>query len=245
METRYLNRLPDDVRALVATIEEYCGVEISVTVDPSRSCRIPNEPDPLACEVAKDGAQILIPTAEVFPNASVLHELLHIRRFLLDGVPRIVICDDYDDWTPQRQTALIGLDNSLEHLLIVPEELQFRPKRKEYWGRVIHRALNRLALENLPLIDRERYILINWVFLQHVLPGSDLNSQASALIEKLGINDRAARMADALLPALNFKESAVRICFEHLQLPLDIGCLEYIDIRNQSSHEIHIRAVQV
>jgi len=80
-----------------------------------------------------------------FPNVSVFHELQHIRRVFLEGVPRITACEDFELWSPQLDTALAKLDNNLEHLVIVPRELEVYPERRAYWEIRVQRFLDRLA----------------------------------------------------------------------------------------------------
>ena len=217
-------------------IEKKCAIELKVEVDADRKC--------LACEMNQHGARILTPSAGHFPDDSVVHELLHIRRVLLDGIPRIVVCKDYDNWTPGLETALTGLDNSLEHLVIVPEELKCRPKRSSYWE---DKASIKLA--DLPTVnysdekDRERWALMTWVFIHHVLNNEVLDQQAWLLIESLGVSGQASILAAVLPALLHSKEKVVLNCFEHLCLPLDIASLEYIDIQNRDIREIPLAQI--
>lgn len=244
MEPAYLNRLPNDIRNLVGEIEEASGVEIIVVVDSERAHGTLAQPCSLACQVNAHGATLLIPAPEHFPDSSVLHELLHLRRFLLSGVPRISVCNDYPSWTLEFEIALTGLDNALEHLIIVPEELQHRGERGVYWRRIMLRVLADLQSPALSKDDRERHALIGWVFIQHVLPDPELMDTAATLIDRLGIQDRAARLVDELIPSLHSKERTVRICFEHLHLPIEAGCLEYIDCLNVSVREVPLAEVR-
>jgi hypothetical protein len=233
MEKAYLDRLPADVRFLVERIEHASGVKIEVIIDPSRARGLPDREDSLACEVDKHRARLLIPAPEYFSDASLLHELLHIRRFLVDGVPRIVVCYGYDNWTPELKKGLTRLDNSLEHLIIVPEELKIRPKRKTYWEKVIHRALDQIHFTRF---DGDE--LINWVFIQLVLPDQNLILKADAIITHHRVNDHASQFFAALVPSLHSKESTVQVCLEHLCIPERAVCLEYFDSRNGTRRTI-------
>ena len=60
----------------------------------------------MACEIDEHGARLLIGNPAYFPDASVFHELQHIRRILLEGVPRIVVCEGFEPWSPQLDTPL-------------------------------------------------------------------------------------------------------------------------------------------
>lgn len=222
MQKSYLDRLPDDVRFFVKQIEQDSGVEITVKVDPSRASGSPDCPGRLGCKANEHCAQILIPKCDHFPDASVLHELFHIRRFLVNGIPRIISSPTYDNWTPELKDALGSLDNSLDHLVIVPQELECRPKRKSHWK---DRVLSALQSGNISNGD----VLLNWVFIQHVLPDRNLIDKASELILRRRIKDYVTLITESLISSLSSKERTVKLCFKHLNIPEEAGCLEYID----------------
>ncbi len=245
MQNEYLSQLSDDVRSLVEQTEQSSGIDITVVVDPSRMRGRQDQPDSLACDVSQHGARLLVPTTDHFPDGSVLHELLHIRRFLVNGVPRIVVCDDYSVWTPQLETALTQLDNSIEHLIIVPEELEHRPDREDYWKTVMTRVFNELEVNDLPDEDRERHALINSVFVRRVLDDDELVNRVAALTGSLGINDKAARLLEEVSYSLYSKERTVQLYFEHLCLPIEAGCLEYMNTHNRSSRRITLAEVDL
>jgi hypothetical protein len=67
-----------------------------------------------------------------------------------------------------------------------------------------------------------------------------LRTPARALIENLGIADRADRFVTALVPALSSKEKVVALCCEHLSLPTASVCLEYLDSQNGRSREVSL-----
>lgn len=229
MQNAYLDRLPDDVRFFVNQIEQDSGVEITVKIDPSRASKSPDWPDRLAVKVNEQCAQILIPKPDYFPDASVLHELFHIRRFLVNGIPHIISCPTYENWTPELDKALANLDNNLEHLIIVPEEFEHRPERKLYWK---NRVLK--SLQSVNISDGD--VLINWIFIQHVLPDHNLIDKASELILHFRVNDRVTQITEALISSLYSKEMTVKLCFKHLGIPEEAGCLKYIDSQRGSSH---------
>jgi hypothetical protein len=228
MQIAYLERLAPDVRSLVEQIEQATGINIDVEVDSNRTT--------MACDIDKSGAQLSIPSPAYFPDDSVLHELLHIRRFFIEHVPRLIVCDDFDNWTPQLETAFAKLDNNIEHLVIVPAELTQRPARIAHWRTNTAHAINNI--QDFLTDDRKRWALVTWLFIHHVLPEHDLIEQVLALTEHLGIRDHAARFAEVVIPSLASKERTVSACFEYLWLPQDAACLEYFDIQHRRSREI-------
>ncbi|MQR00975.1 hypothetical protein [Glaciimonas soli] len=238
MQPEYIARLPLDIRTLVEEIERASRVKITVEVDSARARNIPSQPDTMACEFSPHGAKLLIPTSDYFPDGSVLHELLHVRRFLVEGIPCLVDCLTYQHWRLYFAAGLIRLDNSIEHLIIVPEELRIRPNRREYWERVMMRLWDELALDRLTELARRELALINWAFIEHVLPGSAVQSYARVVLAKFDLTDRAQRCCDELIPSLQDKESAIRVCFSHLELPLEVASLEYIDTHAGTRREV-------
>lgn len=245
MQPEYLARLPLDISALVEEIEQASGVEITVEVDPARVRNIPEHPDIMACAFSPRAARLLIPAPDYFPDGSVLHELLHIRRFLVEGIPCLVDCDAYEGWRPSIAAGLTRLDNSIEHLIIVPEELQLRPDRRAYWERVMMRLWDELASDRFNQLDRRQLALVNWAFIEHVLPGSAVQSYSRVVLAKFDLTDRARRCYDELIPSLSDKESAVKVCFRHLGLPLEMASFEYVDTHTGTRREVPLDRLQM
>ena len=228
MEKYYLIQLPEDVSNLVKKIEQKSGVEIKVKVCPSRACK-----GTLACKVAKGKAQILIPSEDYFPESSVLHELLHIQRFHLYGVP-IIIGADMNYLNGELIKVLAEIDNDLEHLIIVPEELKRRPKRKDYWVEKIQCALDKINSDNYK--DKRDMIYLtlkNWIFIKHVLKDDELILTTRKLLEFFKLNDRASQLHDAIVLSLHSKEKIVKIMFNHFNKPAKCASFQYNDGRRE------------
>lgn len=238
MDKIYLEKLPTDIRSLVEEIEDGTHIEIEVQVDASR-----DKTGTLACEVDQHSAKILTPKAEYFPDGSVLHELLHIRRFLLEDIPRIIVCDDYEHWTPQLDKGLTDLDNRLEHLIIVSEELKIRPSRRKHWGHVMQCVLRDIGTAAINEEDRKRYSLLNWIFVHYALRDDNLSEQAWLLITQLCVSEQAEKFNKALISSLDSKEHTVRVCFEHLDIPFDVASLEYLNSRDCTSQVIPLTKI--
>ena len=238
MKNNYLTMLPDDIQAFVLDIELKAVIDIRVAVDDSRTGRHPDEPDPLACDIDEDGATILIPRADYFPDGSVLHELMHINRFLVEKVPRINICDSH--WDPKLETVFAQLDNNLEHLIIVPEELRRRPARRGRWVLVIERTLSEIRSGKLLQGDRDFLGIYTLAFIEHVLDDSCLRESSESILDELGLRYRAAAFRDAIIPALASKETTTRICVEQFHLVEDYICFDYLDPRSKSRRQTRV-----
>ena len=239
MKKHYLAKLPVDIQSFVIDIEREAEIDIRVAVDDSRAGRHQGEPDPLACDIDEDGATILIPRADYFPGGSVLHELLHINRFLVEQVPQINICDNH--WDPQLETVFGQLDNNLEHLVIVPEELRRRPARRDRWISVIDRTLSEIRTGKLQQADRDFLGIYTLAFIEHVLNDPCLRERSESILDGLGLRDRAVAFREAIIPALASKEATTRICVEQFRLLEDPICFEYLDSRSSSRRQTGIK----
>jgi len=228
MQTIYLNRLAPDVRTFAEELEQAIGFEIVVKVNRHKPRCASDEPGGLECEVDQSGAKILIPEPDWFPDGSVLHELIHIRRFLVEGIPLLVDNEAHERWNPCVSTAVTYHDNCMEHLIIVPEELRLRPARQAHWERATKQVWDTLAADGTHEIDRRQGALANWMFIRHVMPGSAARAFAMGVLDRFGFRESAEGFFEALVPVLSNKEQLVRVWFEHLNIPLETASLLYL-----------------
>jgi hypothetical protein len=238
MQAEFETRLSPDVKALVRDTEESIGVEITVVIDPKRASNSPDESGRMGCDVTANGAQILIGNVAYFPDASVFHEVQHVRRILVEGVPRLVVCEEFEPWSPQLSTAMVQLDNNLEHLLIVPRELRAYPERRTYWKGRLQRMISRLAASNMPEYERHRFAMLALLLVDQMLPDEQLKSSVVLVLQDLGITERAVRYREESIAALMSKKELVRVTFDHFGLPSAAGCLQYLDSRAHSTRTV-------
>lgn len=99
---------------LVDSIESSCSCEIEVRQD---SAMLPREDhSPVACTITEDARPvILFRTEEDFTASGAVHELLHLERYLVSGVPQMQPASE----------GVVGMvepmENILEHLIIIPK----------------------------------------------------------------------------------------------------------------------------
>lgn len=237
MQPEFLDRLSPQVRALVEDVERASGVEVAVSIDARRAGRGPEGKGILACNVEPQAVSLLTPTTDYFPDGAVVHELLHVRRLLVERVPRVSDNVDFEAWHPGLGGALTDLDNALEHLVIVPEELSLRPERADHWGGVMAMVWGGRLAEVKDAEDQRRWALLHWVFMRHVVPTSAAMTMAVSALGHLGLTNEADELYTRLVPELGSKERAVRVCFAHLRLPLGAATLEYLDCRTGKTRE--------
>lgn len=161
MREDYLDRLSPEVQAFVREVEETSGVTIEIKLDACRAGRGPDGTGILACDIDDRGATLLVPSEEYFPDGGVVHEVLHIRRILVEGVPRLADNPDSGLSSPEVCQGLVNLDNALEHLIVVPEEFFRRPESAERWTRIMERiCVDELAAMGNPH-DQRRWTLLH------------------------------------------------------------------------------------
>lgn len=229
MNKYYFDRLPDDLRTMVVSIEIETSLEIEVEVDQSRAGKFLHEPDTLACVVNEFEARLLIPSPNTFPSDAVLHELLHIQRFLVEGVPQIAVCENR--WHPELEKIFTDLDNNLEHLVIVPKELAQRPKRKDRWISILMRVLAKLQSVGIEVADRNFLAIYGHFFVGHVLGDEDLQKKYTIALDNYNLLESATEFSLATASALSSKEATTRAWVEQLHISSEFLCLDYFDPR--------------
>ncbi len=241
MNSAYLDRLSSAVQAFVVEIERAAGIDIDVELDRSRDGRGPDGEGILACDIDERGARLLVPNDTYFPDSSVVHELLHVRRILVEHVPKLTANLEFARWTPELENGLASLDNDLEHWVIVPEEIRRCPESGDRWNRVLERTWQRDLPGMTNEDDQRRWALMHWVFLAFVLPDAPAVPVAEQVLGRLGLRDQADRFLDAVRPQLGNKGRLVRVALEHLQLPLGAAALEYIAIERRESRVVPLQ----
>jgi len=223
MQVGYQRRLAAETRTLIQEVEDATGVKIAVKVESGRKT--------MGVDIDEFGATILIPSEDYFPDGAVVHETLHVRRILAEGVPRLWENEEAADKNFALPRALQDLDNSLEHLVIVPEELRRHPERRQYWERMFERVWGHDIPGTYLPEDQRRHALLHWVSINHLVPGAPVIELAEATLSKLGLSVEAQHALDVMVPALASKEVLVRVTFEQLLLPGNIAHLKYFDAR--------------
>lgn len=139
-----LSSLPDSVLALLDRIEKFAGT--SVLFRDTEILRLAGGPHPnveaLYCDHERAYVSVPDPT-DVNPNA-VLHELLHLERYWVEGVPQLEPVHDIG----QNVEALSAIDNNLEHLIIVPRERDYGYDPSPYWSTICLATIRELDRPN-------------------------------------------------------------------------------------------------
>jgi hypothetical protein len=227
MQPEYLARLGEPVRDFVREVEQSANIDIKVVLDPQLNGGGPNGQGNLAVVIEAQRNLLYVPTTGYFPDGAVRHEVLHVKRFHVDGVPKLALADA-EDWDEGFSDVLGGLDNAIEHVLIVPMELQFHPERREHWEAVMGNVC--AGLPDVPAGERNLAICLHWTFLRHVLPGSPSAEIARSFAIEHELLGMADRFADQFQSVAASKEEIVRLLFltfPHIRR--NRAALEYIN----------------
>jgi hypothetical protein len=214
--------LPPWLAKLVADTETATGVEIEVTVDANA----------VHLSVDFDGSfvRMVTPSMERFRPASVYHELLHVRRNLLEGVPRLDAVGTIEDNAVFDciRVQAAKEDNVIEHLIIGPMELERFPERRDYWEQIVRRNLAEVAAGAIAAQQQTATLIGTWVFLRRALDESAVKGELLQVLQARGLETKAEQAAQSILGSLADKPALVRSWFAALGHDISLAELVYL-----------------
>lgn len=230
MQNEYLKKLPPDLNELISLVEHESGLEIKVVLDPNLNNSGPLGIGKLKIDIQVQSICLFAPSNGYFPNGAVRHEVLHVKRIYVDNNPRLALADDVN-WNPPLEKSLVQLDNAIEHLIIVPIELEKHSERHIHWERVesIFWTEN---IPNSPIdLNCRINVYLHWAFLRHVIPHSKSFPAAISFMESHKLKTDADAFVDKLLSKITNKEEMVRLFFDYFyELPRKDSAMEYLNI---------------
>lgn len=226
MQPSYLTLLGTPVWDFVRELEKQANIDIQVLPDPRLNRGGPLGQGHLEVLVEERHNFIFAPTNGYFPDGAVRHELLHVKRFHVDGVPKPTAARGRGGISPG---AIGHLDNAIEHIALVPWELCLHPERREHWEAVLQGVCS--GLSDVPREELNLAFCMHWTFLRHVLPGSAPAETVRRFAVQHRLLEMADQFADQFLAAIS-KEAAVRLLFATFPgMDKDLAALEYISSR--------------
>ena len=227
MRPEYLDRLSESVQQFIREVESQAGIEIEVLPSVKQNDRGPTGQGLLEIVINAQNIQLFAPANGYFPDGAVRHEILHVQRFHIEGVPKLVLADE-EEWDRSFSEAMGALDNAIEHVAIVPVELQSHPERREHWEAVMSNICSQLP--DVPESERRLAVCLHWAFFRHVLPDSPQVQIVRNFAEKHELLEIANQFADQFLVNLVSKEEMVRILFQTFpEIPKSRVAFEYIN----------------
>jgi hypothetical protein len=227
MHPQFLALLSEPVQAFVRQVEECANINIEVILSSKLNGSGPLGQGRLEVVINAQCVQLFAPTDGYFPEGGVRHEVLHVHRFHVDGVPKLALADD-ENWDRGYSDALGALDNAVEHIVIVPVELKFHPERRVHWEAVMDNVCSELHL--IPEDERCLAGCLHWTFLRHVLPDSPCVEIARTFLIQHELFEFAEKFADNFLSFIASKEEMIRfLFFTFPEIPKSRAALEYIN----------------
>ena len=227
MRPEYLYQLSESVQKFIREVERQAGVEIEVLPSLKQNARGPIGQGLLEIVINAQNIQLFAPTNGYFPNGAVRHEVLHVHRFHIEGVPKLVLAEN-QEWDRSFSEAIGNLDNAIEHLKIVPMELEFHPERREHWEAVMRNICSQLP--DVPESERRLAVSLHWTFLRHVLPNSPQVEIVRNFAAQHKLLEIAHHFADQFLVEAVSKEQMASILFQTFpELPKTRVAFEYIN----------------
>lgn len=211
MQLAYLSRLSEPVQKFVLEVEQSSGLQITVVEESSLNETGPLGQGRLEVSIEPRRLRLFVPTNGYFPDGAVRHEVLHIQRFHVQGAPKLALAN-WMAWDQGSADRLTAIDNALEHLVIVPLELELHPERKEHWEAVMSDVCG--GLRSIPDSERRLAVSLHWAFLRHVLPDSRQVQVMQEFMHEHDLLAVANQFADQLLAVLGSKEEMLKVLAE-------------------------------
>ena len=118
MQPEYLARLSGPVQEFIREVEGKALLDIEVILDSKLNNGGPMGGGNLEIDITARRVLLFAPSNGYFPDGAVRHEVLHVQRFHVDGVPKLAIADGAPCDKGFRE-GLAHLDNAVEHIVIV------------------------------------------------------------------------------------------------------------------------------
>ncbi|MDI1238646.1 MAG: hypothetical protein PSV26_14285 [Polaromonas sp.] len=208
MQPAYLARLSQSVQEFVHKVEQDSGLQVEVFGDSALNVAGPLGQGRLEVSIEPRRLRLFVPTNGYFPDGAVRHEFLHIQRFHVQRVPKLALASAMR-WDQGIAERLTDIDNALEHIVIVPLEIELHPERKPHWEEVMADVCG--GLRAIPDSERRLAVCLHWAFLRYVLPDSPQVQVIQDFMKEHSLSAVANDFADQLLAVLESKEEMLRV----------------------------------
>jgi hypothetical protein len=228
VQQAFLQRLSAEAQRLVREIEEFASSEIELRAAPVPSAQAVRA---VALIASESGAALFYRSEEDFQTPAVLHELLHLRRYWMDCVPQLLPVAD-----PQGERTKIAnqIENTLEHLIITPQEARY--------GFDPYTSLNETARRSwqaYPWSDitenwaRRKMCLLSWLTTRLLVSDDSVKALARECLQKEGLSEEAEIFAAKIERWKGSKERCISTAVRFLRIPRAEAEMIYLDVRNK------------
>lgn len=205
-EPAFLRHIPDDLLAVADQVRAATGIPVTVkAMLPAAAEKDAYARPPAVADIDGFAHSItIIVNSELVQPSHVAHELIHLRRYLLESVCMLWPAEGA---TPYDVNWIVNVDNSLEHLLVVPEEIAASDGAEQWWiahyeALVEHTGRNWLGQT------------MHLLFLRAVLPTQHaLRARCEEFIALTGVGqlEKASLVSDNALAALPSKRKLIDV----------------------------------
>jgi hypothetical protein len=208
MDHKYFTALPAPIQAMVNEVESLVGSEIAIRQ------RVPEEdalfPDKsLAycdCYMLNGVTTVtIIKPVGTMAVHYLIHEILHAHRNIALAVLRLTSASG--DNEVANHTACY-VDNDIEHLYIIPAEIEYAPEARTYWENHYFQKIQELsiAVQNprrsaIDNVNLKNSLLRHWLVTSCTLSGWPARERLRTFLELTGF----ASEADILISDFNLQ----------------------------------------
>ena len=229
MKLKILEVLPNNVKELAERIEEYSGTKIGIT-DKMDQRLIKNVNSPaLAITINEKKADLVILDKTKYNAQSVLHELLHLERFWIKGIPQFIAKDD------KNQHLTSTIDNQIEHIFIVPEEEKYGYERYSYWNEVYRESFSKFPPKDIQMFSLKGQCIFGLIHSKILVNDKNIQSLITSKIRDVGLLQFSKNAERFLMKNINDKEKTIKAIVSILEIPIKDVQLKYIDIKNRKA----------
>ena len=228
MEEKFTKLLPDQLTDLIDEIENFSGKEIAV--QPFSHPVSPTDPNPQAmgCAVSENRATIYYRNGNLNAHGFA-HELLHIQRWWVEGIPQVL---PNSRSAPSNVGVTSEIENSLEHLTIVPLESQFGFEPYEYWNSTARANWNRFDAAALDKFSLRKVCLLGWLTIESLVTDEKVKRMAESKISSARLLQEAKLFRTKINKYRKAKEKQIAATVHFLHIPKTQVEIVYFNVRN-------------
>lgn len=225
---KVLSTLPQKAVDLVSEIEEFAGTEIGFQDYTILKMAGSKDTDSEAIYADHTRAYVSVPDLDSINSMAVVHELLHLKRYWIDGVPQMEAKDDRGS----NVELAAAIDNCLEHLVIVPLERDYGFDPGPHWLSESEKHWADFPWPNYPPMAQRMHALIGWLTTSLV---NDAPHKAAirTKLDSISMSGEAERLHSRVMSLLNSKPRTVSAVLRFLKVPRHAVELVVLDVRNK------------
>jgi hypothetical protein len=220
-----LDVLPEKSKELLARLEEFAGREIVFAAYTTPPDDGEVNPDAPATEMTAAGARILLRDGMPIPAQGVTHELLHIERYWVEGVPQLFPAN------PANGKNCAQMENALEHLVIVPREAAYGFEPYGHWNDTYGKRWtgDRLAPTKPSAVLRME-ALMGWLATSTVTD-EVVKATMAKIIQDAGFFSEAEKFKARMNEFVPSKEKMAKCLARFLKIPDGAVVLRYFNAK--------------